>query len=426
MGIQQQSVGVFMKLKKLTKAAKDIFYNSFAYSIYSNYILTIPLFRVFIDIGYMGEKLQNSFIFSTLFSFGKKILYNLPQSKIKLNHVVIFILVFIVSVLPEIKYSPASAFTLMLSVLYIIKNKDNKFFVYSVITALFLIFLKLYGAEQIISEVFKLWCCGSVFYLTYNLLKTYEKAKFLKFLHYLNIAACFAVIADKNDIYTGKIVLYLMPFSIVHVVMSYEKIKKVIIFSIVILISVFAGISEGGTVLSGIALEIVMFCILFDPKYIFAALLVTPASIAVLIKRLLFVQREVLSAGITARNIIAIYRNYINNGLKSDIYLFKKALEQNNFAGFHNISFGEQLFVYYILILSLITALFLGRYILRLIKRTVIKLNNENMVLKPALTGAISFFAGASFVSIFLPEYGNLNSMLLYWILLGFIKILSE
>lgn len=404
-------------MKLNVKKIKNAYFSSFIYYFYTNYILAVPLFRIFIDTKYLSKKLMESFIFTSLFSLCEKILAKLPAINIELNRFCILALI----LLSVFSSRAAQVLTVLFSVIYIWKNKDSSFFAFSILFVMFLLLMSFYGAGRIANEALVLWCCGSVLYLSYNILKEYKIQDILVLLHYFNLIFCFT-----GRLYSEKIILYLMPFSLSYVAFAYEKSKRTAMFSFVILLSVVSGIKGGGVILSGIALEIILFCVIFKPKYIFAPLICTPWAIAALLRQILRIRREFLSAGVTFNNIVIAAYKVINNGFKGDIQAFGRAVRQSSLESFTGISFGEQFFIYSVLIIALITVFFSGRYIFSLIRKTVFMLKNENDSIKPVITGAISFFAGTSFVSLLSPASGSTGSMLIYWLLLGFIRTLHK
>lgn len=401
---------------------KGIFYNSYIYNFYSNVILKIPLFKIFIDVDYLILKIGESFLYNKIYNICKKVLSKLTKINININYLSIVFLIIYAVIFFDINESNIKCIILTLVLIYILKNKDNDFFTVSVISFIFIFIIRKYGAESVAYEGFSLWCSGSAFYITSKIIRKDNVIYFLKFVHFINLFNCLiAILSEKNAFY-GKITLYLLPFSLTYLVLKYKKIKRLIIFALTILISVLTGIRGGGAIISGIALEIVLFSALYSPKYIFLAFLVTPAAITALINRILILRKEFILSGITLDNIIMVSLRYINNGLKGDVLTLGKTITQNTFMQLENISLGEQFFIYTILIFVLITVLFLGRYIFRLIRRTVLLYGEKSGSNNALITGAISFFLGTSFTALLSSLSGSINTMLVYWILLGVIK----
>lgn len=301
----------------------------------------------------------------------------------------------------------------------------SRFLAVNIIFAVFMLIMSFYGVVGVVREGFVLWCCGGIFCLSYRTFKNIGRAKAVKYFFWLNLVIC-AIAIFKGSVYSAEITLYLLPFSLVYVVYSLDKIKRITGFLFVVLLSVFAGVRGGGAVLSGIALEIIVFCLLFSPGYIFAVVFIVPAATAALINKILYIRREFMSAGLTLNNIIAAAYVYINNGLKGDTRLFSRALSSAAAEVFYNISPGEKLFIYAVLFIALITVLYLGRYIFRLIRKTVLLLRLREKALKPLVVAAISFFAGTSFSALLLPLSADACKMLLYWSVLGFIRTLHK
>lgn len=401
-------------MKLIVEKIKNAYLNSFFYHFYTDYILRVPLFRMFIDTGYMGKKIMESSILTYIFSLCEKILVKLPVINIKLTSFCILSLI----LLSVFSSGAAQIMTVFFSVIYILNNKDSRFLAISILFVIFLLIMSFYGAGKIAVESAKLWCCGSVLYLSYSILKKYKVTDILVFLHYFNLIFCFI-----GSIHSEKIILYLMPFSLSYVIYGYDKIKRTIMFSLVILVSVFFAIRGGGVLISGIVLEIIIFCVIYKPKYIFVPIICTPAAIVAFLKQILRIRREFLSAGVTFNNVVIAVYKVINNGFKGNIQSFGVAVRQSSLESLVGISFGEKFVIYSVLIVALITVFFSGRYILSLMRKTVLMLREKNDNIKPVITGAISFFAGSSFVSLLSPVSG---SMLVYWLLLGFIRTLHK
>jgi len=408
------------------KLIKHIFYSSFIYNFYEKYILSVPIFKIFIDMDYLREKIRKSYMFNLFYAMCKKIVIKLPTTNLNINYISIIFLIILAVVFPDAEDFYIKLVVVLYSLIYILKHKDNVYFTVCVFSAILLIFIWQYGAKIVAREGFSLWCCASSFFLTYKSLQNGKKIRFLKYIFYINIAACLIAMLTEKNIFYGKIVLYLLPFSLSYSVLVYKKVQRLAIFAFAILISVLIGIREGGAVLSCVALEFVLFCALYDFKYIFMTMLISPVAIISLINRIIIFRREFLMAGITLDNIISVSYKYINNGLKGDVLTVRRAINHNTFEQLEKISLGEQFFIYSILVFILITVFFLGRYIFRLIRKTLILYTEKKQKSKILVIGSISFFAGTSIMALLSSLSGSINTMLVYWILLGFIKSIHK
>ena len=408
------------------KFIKNIFYTSFIYNFYKKYILSVPIFKIFFDLDYLRKKIRNSYLFNLFYGLCKKIVIKLPAINLNINYISIIFLVILAVFFSDTEDFYNKSVVVIYTLVYILKHKDNVYFTTCVLSAILLIFIWQYGAKSVFREGFSLWCCTSTYFLTYKSLQYGKKIRFLKYIFYINIATCLIGILTEKNIFYGKIVLYLLPFSLSYSVLVYKKVERLAIFAFTILVSILIGIKEGGAILSCIALEIILFCILCNFKYIFIIILISPVAITSLINRILVLRHEFLFAGITLDNIILVAYRYINNGLKGDVLTVRKAITHNTFEQLEKVSLGEQLFIYSILVFILITVIFLGRYIFKLIRKTFILYTNKKKREKVLIGGSISFFAGTSFMALLSSLSGSINTMIVYWILLGYIKSLHK
>ena len=414
-----------MILKRLISKIKEIYYSSYIYYFYENYILKVPVVRMFIDLDYLGSRIKDSFLFKMMYKLCNGVLSKIPRLSFGIGALAIFFLIFAALFFSYSAFYIVWLLIIFYSFVHVLHNKNNTFFTVLILSFTFLFFLEIYGADIAAREAFVLMCCGLSFYLTFNTFKRVGKLQFLRFLHYLNITMCLTDIIFNTGILSGRVILNLLPFSLSYTVLAYKKIKRPVVFTFVILIAVLSGIGEG-IILSCIAVEVILFCALYNFKYILAAIIFTPAAIAALVNRIAFLHKKFVFSGVTLNNVISIIHRYINNGLKGDVSLFSKTITQDTFLQLSSISYAEQLFVYSVLIGALIIALFLGRYIFRLIRKTLFLYGEKSVRVKSMVTGAISFFAGTSFAALFLPLIESGSIMLLYWLLLGFIKTLQK
>ena len=164
--------------------------------------------------------------YNKIYNICKKVLSKLTKINININFLSIVFLIVFAIIFFDINEIYIKCIILTLVLMYILKNKDNAFFTVSVISFIFIFIIRKYGAKSVAYEGFTLWCSGSVFYITSKVIKKDRLICFLKYIHFINLFNCLiAMLSEKNAFY-GKIVLYLLPFSLTYLVLEYKKTKK--------------------------------------------------------------------------------------------------------------------------------------------------------------------------------------------------------
>ncbi|MEG2669113.1 MAG: hypothetical protein RR957_01485 [Oscillospiraceae bacterium] len=434
-------------ITKLLPSIILVWYESFiwhAYKIIDKKIIQSKPVQIFLDPKYITDAWYASSFYRISTYYIRKLSTRIPKTSLSFR--IFYIGIFLAIIMFASKVLTPLYATLLfaaVAILYISHHATERtgiiFMLVNYILLIFVFVLALGIPSAAFHSLYYMLLAIDFFFLvTFSVNKKIELEHILCSVYLILFSLCglslvqsgniIANAATFNDPITfAEVILILFPFAMAYPLQLKSNLRRFIYFASIIFLSFSAILAvHSKAALIGFSIEVLLFILLTNWKYLPFLLFLSPAITRTAISNIVAMWEQTATHGNIFENIFYVIRNFWSNGfgVKSSVFLDIYNSSSSVGSAALSIPHFEISPVYFNILLDLGAIIMFGflYYILRLAHSSFTSLFSTTKKERPVFAAGLAMLIGISISSLFESTLFSPPTLIAYWGMLGILR----